>query len=279
MVGVASALLVACGAGAGRAEDGRALVVAGFYPLAEAAQRIGGPEVEVVNLTPPGVEPHDLELSPDQVGQLEDADLLLYLGGGFQPAVGEVAARRDGPSLDLLAELDLDAEDPHFWLDPRRFAEAVDRIAEAMADLDAESADRAAEYRAELDALDREIGAGLADCARTEIVTAHDAFSYLADRYDLRQIPIAGVSPESEPDPDRLADLTELVESLGVTTVFYESLVSPDLADTLARDAGVDTAVLDPIEGLSEDDIADGATYASVMRDNLAALRAALDCG
>jgi zinc transport system substrate-binding protein len=276
-MGVAGALLVACGAGAGGADDGRPLVVAGFYPLAEAAQRIGGPEVEVVNLTPPGVEPHDLELSPDQVGQLEDADLVLYLGGGFQPAVDEVAARRDGPTLDLLEGLDV--EDPHFWLDPTRFAEAVDRIAEAMADLDPESAERAAEYRAELEALDREIEAGLADCARSEIVTAHDAFSYLADRYGLHQIPIAGVSPESEPDPDRLADLTELVESLGVTTVFFESLVSPDLAETLAREAGVDTAVLDPIEGLSEDDIADGATYAGVMRDNLAALQAALDCG
>jgi zinc transport system substrate-binding protein len=225
--------LVACGAdaGAGGAGDGSALVVAGFYPLAEAAQRVGGPDDEVVNLTPPGVEPHDLEVSPDQVADLEDADLVLYLGGGFQPAVEEVADRRDGPSLDLL------------------------------------------------DALHAAFEAGLADCDRTDIVTAHDAFSYLADRYGLRQIAIAGVSSESEPDPDRLAELTDLAESLGVTTIFYESLVPPELAETLAREAGVDTAVLDPIEGLGEEEIADGASYVSVMRDNLAALQTALDCG
>lgn len=306
---LAGLVLAGCG-DEGGAGDGRSLVVAGFYPIAEAAEQVGGSTVEVVNLTPAGVEPHDLELSPDQVAELEDADLVLYVGQGFQPALEEVVERRDGESVDLLADLPLepgDAEaeeaqhaeeeaqhaeqedeheesglDPHFWLDPTLFARVVDRIEAAMAEVRPDDGDtfaaNADDYRSQLSELDEEFETGLADCARQEIVTSHAAFFYLAERYGLTQLPISGVSPEQEPEPDRLAELSELIEDHGVTTVFYESLVPPDLAETLAREAGVDTAVLDPIEGLDQEAVDEGATYASVMRDNLAALRAALGC-
>jgi zinc transport system substrate-binding protein len=298
---LAGLVLAGCG-DRSRAGDGQPVVVASFYPIAEAARQVGGSAVHVVNLTPAGVEPHDLELTPDQVAELENADLVLYLGQGFQPAVEEVVERRDGESVDLLADLPLepgDAEaddehaedddeheasglDPHFWLDPTLFARVVDRIEAAMADVSPDEGDtfaaNADDYRSQLSELDQDFETGLADCARREIVTAHAAFYYLAERYELTQLPISGVSPEEEPTPDRLAELSELIEDHGVTTVFYESLVPPDLAQTLAREAGVDTAVLDPIEGLNEEAVADGATYASVMRDNLAALQAALGC-
>ena len=299
-------LLAACGdQGTGRngPDDGRLQVVASFYPLAEAAARVGGDRVEVTDLTPAGVEPHDLELAPDDVDHLEDADVVLYLGGGFQPAVAEMAGRQDD-AIDLLADLDLeagasgalrdeqqdasgnrsrdDAVDPHFWLDPTRLAQAVDAIDAALseaapADAATFSANARA-YRAELAGLDHEMTAGLVDCERDEIVTSHAAFFYMARRYGLHQLPIAGLSPESEPDPDRLADLTDRIEADGITTVFYETLVAPDVAETLAREADVGTAVLNSLEGLTDDEVDAGADYVSVMRDNLAALRDALGC-
>jgi zinc transport system substrate-binding protein len=298
--------VAACGGddGGDGAADGRLRVVANFYPVAEAAERVGGDRVEVTNLTPAGVEPHDLELTPDDVDDLEDADVVLYLGQGFQPAVAEIAERQDG-AIDLTDGLDLesgasealgaeeggdvngnhadrDAVDPHFWLDPTRLSDAVDEIEAAFADAapsDAATfAANARRYKDQLAALDQEMATGLADCRRDEIVTSHAAFFYLAERYGLRQEPISGLSPESEPDPDRLDDLTDEIEDSGITTVFYETLVSPDVAETLAREAHVDTAVLDPIEGLTDDEVDAGDDYLSLMRDNLAALRDALDC-
>jgi zinc transport system substrate-binding protein len=313
------------GGAAGASGDQPVRVVAAFYPIAEAATQVGGDRVEVTNLTPAGTEPHDLELSPDQVDDIEDADVVLYLGQGFQPAVAESAERRDGVTLDLLESIDLEAGasealeeeehgeegegddhaeeegdeehaeegedddhaegggDPHFWLDPRLMADGVDVIEGALADAapdDAEAFAAGAQgYQDELATLDEDLEAGLADCERDEIVTSHAAFHYLAERYDLTQLPIAGLSPEAEPDADRLAELADQVESDGVTTVFYEDLVSPDVAETLAREAGVETARLSPIEGLTEDQAEAGDDYLSVMRANLAALQDALGCG
>lgn len=287
VLAVAATGLAGCGDDGGGGGEGTVTVVASFYPLAEAAERIGGDDVEVTNLTPAGTEPHDLELTPDQVDAIEDADLVLYLGGGFQPAVEEVAERRDSGSIDLLAELPLEAgraddADPHFWLDPTLMAEAVGPIARALGDAGPvarpELEARAEDYLADLERLDEEFQTALARCERRDVVTSHAAFSYLARRYDLVQVPISGLSPEAEPDPQRLARLSDLIGERGVTTVFYEALVSPDVAETLAREAGVGTAVLDPIEGLSREEAARGGDYATVMRRNLAALREALGC-
>ncbi|MGH9189461.1 MAG: metal ABC transporter substrate-binding protein, partial [Acidimicrobiales bacterium] len=235
-----AALATACG-GAGRTEPGKGTgalsVVASFYPVAEAARRVGGDAAAVTNLTPPGVEPHDLELTPVQVDTLEDADLVLYLGRGFQPAIEAVVERRKGPSVDLLA--DVGAEDPHFWLDPIRMARAVGHVEKAMsaADPDDIAAFRAnaERYQTDLRALDSELEAGLAGCRRRVLVTSHAAFHYLADRYGLTQQALSGISPEAEPDPQRLAELTDLIRREGVTTVFYEELVPASLARTLAR--------------------------------------------
>lgn len=294
---VASALLAGCGSD-GDAGDGRPTVVAGFYPLAEAAGRAGGDAVEVVNLTPPGVEPHDLELTTRQVDRIEDAALVILLGGGFQPALEEAAERRSGPTLLVLDELELeepaedehaeddghghDDGDPHVWLDPTVMVEVVDVIATALAaavpDDEAGILDRVAGYVEELRALDGRFEAGLAGCERDTFVTAHAAFGWLADRYGLTQASIAGLAPEQEPDPRRLAELTDLVEREGITTVFTEELVSPRVARALAREAGVETDVLDPIEGIPQARLDEGDTYVTVMERNLGRLRAALGC-
>lgn len=260
-------------------------IVAAFYPLFEAARRVGGDLVDVTNLTAAGVEPHDLELSTRQVDAIEDADLVLHLGRGFQPAVEEVAERKDeGRAVDLLEGVDLleDGDDPHIWLDPVQMQRVVDRVAAALAEMEPERKAafeaNAAEYGRELDALHAEYEQGLRGCERQVLVTSHAAFGHLARRYGLRQEAIAGISPEVEPDPRRLAELVELVSSTGTTTVFSETLVSAGVAETLAREANVATDVLNPIEGLTEEQIARGETYVSIMRANLGALRKALAC-
>lgn len=291
------ALVVLFAAGCADDNDGAAAgmtkVVAGFYPLAEATSRVGGERVSVTNLTPAGSEPHDLELTPDDVNAIEDAAVVVYVGSGFQPAVEEATGRAKGEALDVLStDLGLitgyeneegeKGTDPHVWLDPTLMKRIVEQVRTALVEKDpanrASYEAGAAAYVQELEVLDAAYRSGLAQCDRRTIVTSHAAFGYLARRYGLTQEAIAGLDPESEPDPNRLAELATKVKSDGITTIFSETLVSPRVAETLAREAGVKTAVLNPIEGLSDDERRLGASYLSVMRDNLGVLRAALGC-
>jgi zinc transport system substrate-binding protein len=287
--------LTSCGS-TPAAEGAEVSVVASFYPLFEAAQRVGGGRVDVTNLTPAGSEPHDLEVTAGDLVAVQEADLVLYLGDGFQPALERAVRDRTGPSIDVLDGLVLlegapdehageegeHATDPHVWLDPVRYAQIVQRIREELIEVDPDGADAyeeaASTYQAEIDALDEEFTTGLQGCDRNELVVSHAAFGYLASRYDLHQEALAGISPESEPTPARLAELRDLVRREGVTVVFSEQLASPRVAQALAREAGVRSDVLDPLEGLTEDQQRAGETYASVMRENLAKLVEALGC-
>jgi zinc transport system substrate-binding protein len=277
----------ACGASSGTKEssDGRLAVVASFYPLAEVATMVGGSRASVTNLTAAGTEPHDLELSADQVNQVQDADAVIYLGNNFQPVV-EKAVRGRAPrgTVDVMQAIDPPdtPTDPHVWLDPTRMAQITTAVERALSNLDpagqAAYATGADAYRAELSSLDADFAAGLATCTRKEIVTAHEAFHYLAARYGLTQKAIAGFSPEAEPDPKRLAELADEVKRDGVTTIFTETLVSPRVAEALAREAHVKTAVLDPIEGIPAKRVRAGESYIKIMRQNLSTLREALGC-
>ncbi len=262
-----------CDGSAGGENAGRTAVIAGFYPLAWAAEEVGGDAVEVTNLTPVGAEPHDLELSVRDAEQVDDAEFVLYLGEGFQPALEEALEVTDAGAIDLLEGLEVREGDPHVWLDPLRYTEVVERIGE---ELDARSS--AGDLVGRLRALDDEYRRGLADCDRRELVTAHDAFGYLADRYDLRVVPIAGVTPEAEPSPQDLQRVADEVRASGATTIFVEPLLSSDVGEAVARETGTTTAVLNPLEGLTEDELEAGEDYVSVMRANLAALREGLGC-
>jgi zinc transport system substrate-binding protein len=249
-------------------------VVASFYPLAFAAEEIA-PGVPVENLTPAGAEPHDLELSPIDAASVRDARLVLLLGQGFQPQLEDAAGDGDNV-LRLLDTAGLDLlpnGDPHVWLDPVRYATIVERIGQSLG---AEEA--ASKLAARLDELDAEYREGMANCERHEIVTSHEAFAYLAQRYGLEQIPITGLSPEAEPQPADLAHVVDLVKERGVTTIYYETLVSPRIAETVARETGAQVAVLDPIEGLTPGEIANGDDYFTRMRANLRALEEGLGC-
>ncbi|MEI7760692.1 MAG: zinc ABC transporter substrate-binding protein [Thermoleophilia bacterium] len=272
-------------AGCGSTTNGvsaNASVVTAFYPIAYAVEQIAAQDFDVRNLTPAGVEPHDLELTPGDVRDVHGAALVLYLGEGFMPGLETAVEQRDGRSIDLLADQALrpgrdearaETLDPHVWLDPVRYATMVRTVGAALHNR--VGAERLA---GRVERLDAEFRRGLATCRRRQIVTSHAAFGYLAARYGLEQVPLEGLSPEAEPSAHDLASLIHLVEASGATTVFFETLVSPKLAQTVAREAGAETAALNPLEGLTDDEVSAGADYFSVMRSNLAVLEKALGC-
>lgn len=296
---VALGALAGCGGTSGDgAADGE--LVAAFYPLEFVTRAVAGDRHTVRSITPAGAEPHDLELSARDTAELRDAQLVVHLAG-FTPAlddalhgvpaervldVGAAARLVDGhdehtgdDEHDEHDEHEHAGGDPHFWLDPLRLGDVAKAVAERLADRNPDDASgyrtRAATLVAELEALDAEFAAGLADCDVTEMVTSHAAFGYLAERYGLTQIGIAGLSPDAEPAAGKLAEVIDFVNAHGVSTIYYETLVAPDVAETVASETGATTAVLDPLEGLAAD--ADG-DYFSVMRANLATLRTGQRC-
>ena len=307
LVAAAVALLTAgCGGatggtGAAGQTSGRLQVVTGLYPLAFVVERVAGERAAVSNLTQPGAEPHDLELTPRQVGSLATADLVVY-ERSLQPAVDEAVVQSGaGAVLDTTTVVPLqpleepahehgdgaehagaeeEGLDPHVWLDPTNLATIGDAVAQRLADADpAHATDYragAASLRQDLDTLDEQFRTGLADCTRTEFVTTHAAFGYLARRYGLTQIGIGGLSPDVEPSPARVAEVQREVAEHGLTTVFYETLVSPAVARSVAGDLGLRTDVLDPVEGITPE--SRGQDYVKVMTANLAALREAGGC-
>jgi zinc transport system substrate-binding protein len=291
---VATAIaLAACSRSSAAGSAGRLDVVASFYPLAEAAHQVGGSLVSVKNLTAPGVEPHDLGLTPNQLRDISDAEVLLFLGGGFQPAVEDALDDVQGEAVDVssgLRSLPVPAgesepalaSDPHVWLDPVLYSDVVGKVERAFAKLDPAGAatfsSKAKVFQKQLARLNREFRTGLADCARQVIVTSHAAFGYLSSRYGLEQEAISGISPDAEPTPRHLAELKDLVDREGITTIFTEELVSPKVAETLARETGATTQILNPLESLTPGDIGAGKDYLSVMLENLSKLRTALGC-
>jgi zinc transport system substrate-binding protein len=264
-------------------------VLVSFYPLQFLAERIAPAGATVATLTPPGAEPHDLELSPAQVADIGRANLVIYLSG-FQPSVDEAIAARapahvvDAATLTHLESLAADGAstesggvpDPHFWLDPLRMEPVADAIASQLTAIVPDDAAGIAERRdavvGDLAALGTRFTDGLATCQLTTIVVTHAAFGYLARRYGLTQLSVGGIDPDSEPSPARIREVAASLEGTGVTTVFFESQASPDIARTLADQAGLTAEVLDPLEASAPGD------YLTRMDTDLATLRGALEC-
>ncbi|WP_028048745.1 metal ABC transporter substrate-binding protein [Cellulomonas sp. URHD0024] len=298
---VASALISGCSADAtAGVRAGTVDVMASFYPLQFVAEQVGGDRVTVRSLTPPGAEPHDVELSPAQVSRLDRADLVVYLSG-FQAAVDDAVELTDPAHvIDAAQDTTLSTPaqqhthqdeprdpadderhgtlDPHFWLDPTRMPALVQDVARTLSTIDPEGASQftanATALAQRFEDLDTSYTDGLDTCRSRTFVTSHAAFGYLATRYDLEQVGISGIDPEAEPSPARLAAVQKIVRREDISTIFFESLVSPKVAETLASDLGITAAVLDPIEGLADpsDD------YFSIAGRNLDALRTALEC-
>lgn len=287
---------------AGKAADGRTKVIASFYPLEFLAKEIGGDHVSVTNLTKPGVEPHDLELTPRQTGSLSDAGAIVYLKG-LQPAVDAAIKQSgnkhiaDAASFTALEEHGTEVDghhhstgdnhshseseagkDPHIWLDPVKYAEVAKGVNKTLAEADPE---HRADFQKNTDALVKRLDGlnakfadGLKNRASDTFITTHAAFGYLAERYGLTEEAISGLDPESEPSAARMKDLHQLAKDHHVSTVFFETIANPATANTLAKDLGVQTDVLDPLEGIT--DKSKGDDYFAVMESNLAALQKAL---
>lgn len=300
----ASALaLGGCGS-TGSGGEGGVQVLASIYPLAYVATQVGGDLVTVSIATPAGTDPHAVELSPRQLRDVGDADLVVYLGG-FQAAVDEaVAERAPEHALDVATVADLqplpegaadehadeegeehaddeDAHgglDPHFWLDPERLTAVAATVADSLAQVDPDNAEtyraNAAALADELTTLDAELATGLGTCESDVVVTSHAAFGYLTERYGLRQVSVSGIDPEGEPSPARIREVRETIADLGVTAVFTEPLADPAVAATLAEDLGVEVLQLDPLDSHAED----APDYREVMAANLDALRTGLGC-
>lgn len=287
-------------------QQGKIKVLATFYPLYYFAAQIGGDKAEVISLIPAGVEPHDWEPSPQDIAQVEKADLFIYNGGGFEPWAEKLAASLQPgkplvvnctKDLELLPESDNHynradhdkgaadqkhtlAVDPHVWLDPVLAQEQVKKIALALMSADPANAayyrEKEASLIAKLQQLDNDFSI-LASSDTKDFVTTHRAFTYLAKRYGLHQIAVAGINPGIEPSPKALAEVVKVMQEKNIKYIFFETLTNPKVAETVARETAAQVMVLNPLEGLSQTEIDQGKDYLTVMYDNLANLKQALE--
>ncbi len=277
-------------------QPNKIVVTASFYPLAEFASQVGKELVDVHNLTPAGAEPHDFEPTPQDLVTLQKSTVFVYNGAGLEAWFDKVypdikgkmivVKASDGVSLLQSTEENPDAKvqlpDPHVWMDPNLASLEVSNIANGFMQADATHAqqykENGKEYQKQLAQLDQEFRIGLAHCQRHEIVTSHDAFEYMARRYGLTVLPISGLSPDDEPSPQKMAEVVQFVRQHNVKYIFFETLVSPKLSETIAKETGAQTIVFNPLEGLTPDEISQGKNYISVQRDNLKNLQIALGC-
>jgi zinc transport system substrate-binding protein len=258
-------------------------VVASFYPLYDFAKEVGGDKVTVSNMTPVGAEPHDYEPSPKSLVNAQRASVFVYNGGHMEPWARKFLESYTHTAIKSSNGISLrTGRDPHFWLDPVLAKQIVNTIRDGLIKADpgnkAYYTERANDYNAQLTQLDKEYRQGLQQCRQHTVISSHQAFGYVAARYGFAVEAIAGLSPEEEPSAERLAALSRLIEDKGIKYVFFERLVSPRLAATIAHETGAQTTVFDPIEGLSDADQKQGKNYLSVQRENLHNLRSALAC-
>jgi zinc transport system substrate-binding protein len=258
-------------------------VVASYYPLFDFAKQVGGNKVSIKNMTPAGAEPHDYEPSPKALVEAQESAVFIYNGGKMEPWADKFLADYNKQAVKASSGIQLrEGKDPHFWLDPVLAEKIVNNIRDGFVKADPANKTyyeaNAASYNKKLAMLNDQIKDGLTSCKQRSVISSHEAFGYFAKRYDIDVISIAGISPEEEPSAARLAEISDIVKEKGIGYIFFESLVSPRLADTIAQETGAKTLVFDPIEGLSDADQKQGKDYISVQKENLQNLRTALSC-
>ncbi|CVK17830.1 metal ABC transporter solute-binding protein, Zn/Mn family [Sporomusa sphaeroides] len=286
-------------------------VLASVYPVYEFVRQVGGDKVEVDILVPAGAEPHEWEPSAKDLIQVKNAKLFFFHGANFEHWIGKVTGK-DVLGSTTAVEVSKGIElkegiphshghdehnhvdehkheheheeneiDPHVWLDPVLAQKEVDNIAEALAAADTANAayyrENAANYNKELQKLHEEYQSGLQKVKKRTIITTHAAFGYLAERYQLEQVAIMGLSPDAEPTPEKMADITKLCRERQINYIFSETIVSSKVAETLAKEAGAKVLVLHPVDALTPDEVKQGKNYLTLMRANLANLIQALE--
>lgn len=268
-------------------------VVASFYPMYFFASEIGGAKTDVYNITPVGAEPHDYEPTTQNIAKITKSNMLVLNGGKLEAWGDKIKDQLQETNAYIviaggnLANNQVEVKgktitDPHIWLDPVLAKQEADNIELGFERIDPTGAAyfqlNSKKLDEAMDKLNDDYKKGLSNCMKKDFVTSHAAFSYLAARYGLNQIAIAGVSPDEEPSPQKLAEITDLVKKENIKVIFFEKLASPKLSETIAHETGVQTLVLDPIEGLSDDELRKGNNYFTLMRNNLANLKIALQC-
>lgn len=275
------------------AATGKMVVAASFYPMYEFARQVGGDRTYVRNLTPAGAEPHDYELTPRDMIAVNTSKVLVYNGVGLEPWVQKllpqlppsvlVVNAADGIRIATATSgEDQGKPDPHIWMDPILAQKQVDNILVGFSRVDPEGRAvyeaNAAKFKGELTALHERFQRALITCRKKIFITNHAAFGYFAARYGLTQIAIAGLAPDAEPSAAKIRELIRLARQYDIRVIYYESLVSPHVAAAIARDVGARTLAFDPLEGLTDEELAHGKTYLSVMGQNLRNLMQGLDC-
>ena len=277
--------------------NGKIKVMASFYTMYDFAKKIGGNKVEVTNMVPAGTEPHDWEPSTKDLIELEKSNVFIYNGAGMEQWVDDVLESLDTEELTsveaskgikLLKDNDAhehdheheSENDPHVWLDPQNAKYEMNQIKKALIKVDPENKnyyeDNYKKQAAKCDELDQLYKKELAKVSKRELVVAHEAFGYLCHAYDLEQMGIEGLSADDEPDPKQMSEVIEFAKKHKVKTIFFEELVSPKVAKTIAKETGASAKKLDPLEGLSNKRIKAGEDYFSVMKQNLSAIKEAL---
>lgn len=279
-----------CGNGGSRSgfqTSDKLSVVTTIYPMYDFALQIAGDKAEIINLVPAGVEPHDFELSTGDMQLLEQADLFLYNGAGMEPFVDKTLNALSNENLVLVeAAMKVDKlehdqrTDPHTWLSIRNAIQECEAIKDAFVGLDMQNAayyeDNFEAYKQRLEALDAQYRSELTELSTDTIVVSHEAFGYLCADYGLKQEAVEGLTAESEPDSARMKEIVDFCTEQDVKVIFFEELVSPKVAQTIADEVGAETDVLNPIEGLTVEQEGKGLDYIGLMQENLEALKRAL---
>lgn len=302
---VSAALLSGCGQKKEADHSGKLSVMASFYPMYDLAVKIGGDKVDVTNMVPAGTEPHDWEPATKDITSLEKADVFVYSGAGMEHWAEDVLKtlknknltvveassgitlmkgheHEEGESKEAAGEEHEHGEfDPHVWLSPVNAKKEMENIKDAFAKADPENEAyyqaNYETYASKFDELDKKFKDTLSPLPNKSVVVAHEAFGYLCDAYGLTQMGIEGLTPDSEPDPARMAEVIDFVKENKVKTIFFEDLVSPKVAETIAKETGAKTEVLNPLEGLTDEQLKNGDDYFSVMEKNLTVLKEALE--
>ncbi|MTI80430.1 MAG: zinc ABC transporter substrate-binding protein [Firmicutes bacterium] len=292
-----TAMIAGCSATETTSSDsaGKIKVFTSIYPLYDFASQIGGNKVEVTNIIPPGAEPHTWEPSPKDMSALTEADVIIYCGLGIEPwgdkvfngsviDTTNIKLLKASDSVEVLGAEDNDdhshSVDPHVWLDPLNVRKIVDNITATLVELDGDNKDyyqaNASAYKKELDELHHDLKNSFVNVAKNEFVVSHAAFGYLAHRYNLKQVPVRGLSPEVEPKPQDMVDVIKLAKENDINYIFFEKMVSPKVSETIAREIGAETLVLNPMGNLTKEEVNSGLDYISVMRQNMNNLQKAL---